>query len=137
MAIKRFRAHEAVNERSDAEYVCTFVNGAGETIDDSAISAIVATLSDVASGTIINSRDGQNVLNAAGGTLAADGTFTLLLGRTGAGATQNDNLRVGTLDPEEHRLVLEVTFTRPGGGVGLLNHEVRFYVQDVAHIPDA
>lgn len=129
MAIKRFRANEAVNERSDAQYECAFVESSGAAIDDAAIQTITATLSDVNTGTILNSRDGQNVKNANGGTLAADGTFTLQLGAL------DNTVHTATAELEEHRLVLEVTFTRAGGGTGHLNHEVRFYIAALAHVP--
>lgn len=133
MAITHFDDDEAVNEESDSEYACTFHDaGAGaEQLDSDAITAIAATLSDVKTGAIINARDEQDVLNANGGTLATDGAFTLRL-------DADDNAIQGTgTSPlfEQHRLTLEVTYNRTGGGIGHLNHEVRFFVKKLADVP--
>jgi hypothetical protein len=107
-----------------------------------AVTAIAATLRDVASDSIINSRDAQAVKNAAGGVMTADGHFTLTL-------DADDNVIVGTPTTEdtyeggwkragtglqEHELTLAVTYNRPGGGIGTLNHVVRFFVQNLAVI---
>jgi hypothetical protein len=143
MAIKRFDDGDAVDEKSDAEYECTFIDAAGGALNAAAITAITATLKDVPTDAVINSRDAQNVRNINGGTLAADGKFTLQLGEL-------DNILVGTPPAadvfesgwkrtgealEEHRLTLRVTYTKAGGGTGKLNHEVRFFVQSLEDVP--
>jgi predicted outer membrane repeat protein len=94
------------------------------------MTAITATLRDTRTGTVINGRDEQNVLNDNGGALAADGTFTLSLGTA-------DNVvvtpgRVGEL--EEHTLSLQVTYNRVGGGEGVLTHEVRMFVVNLTGV---
>jgi hypothetical protein len=130
MAVKTFGPNEAINERSDAQYGCTFHEAAvGEPVlNAAAITTIVATLADMATGEILNSRDEQDVRNANGGTLDTDGTFTLQL-------DDDDNVVVTRhKSREKHRLTLEVTFNRTGGGTGTLNHEVQFYVLNLEHV---
>ena len=132
MAVKKFGPNEAIHERSDAQYSCTFYESAvGEpALNAAAITTIVATLSDLATGEILNSRDEQNVRNANGGTLESNGTFTLQL-------EADDNIIVTpelNQSREQHLLTLEVTFARTGGGTGTLNHPVQFYVLNLAHV---
>lgn len=134
MAIKRFGTGDAVNEGTDAEYACKFYDaGLGTPIVPGAsILTIVLTLTDVESGNVINTREGQTVWNANGGTLVGD-QFTMRF--TGL----DDMVIVNQLDPqgraikvgamEKHRIQLYVTYDR--GGVlptGYLRHEVLFDV---------
>jgi hypothetical protein len=133
--IKTFGDRDAVHEQTDAEYECTFVEAAVglPALATAAILTIVATLRDVASGTIINGRNAQNVKGANGGALALDGTFTLQL------SGETDNIIVGTADTpttEKHRLTLEVTYSKISGGTGYLKHEVQFYVLKLKDVPN-
>ena len=130
MAITKFLSEDAINEQSDSEYTCTFHDAGAdaEQLDADAILTIVATLS--AGSTVINDRDEEDVLNDNGGTLEDDGTFTLRL-------DSDDNAVVSSSaapSVEEHRLSLEVTYARTGGGIGHLNHEVRFYVKKLQDV---
>lgn len=137
MAITTFQPGEAVNEKSDAQYQCQFREAAvGQPVlNGAAIVTILATLRDVVTSTVLNSRNAQNVRNANGGTLAGDGTFTLHL-------TGNvDNIIVSVAPTfaksdrnEQHRLTLQVTFNKTGGGTGYLNHEVDFFVKSLADV---
>jgi len=127
-----FGADDVIPEKSDAQYACQFVEAAvGQpTLVAAAILTIAATLKNVATAVAINSRTAQDVKNVNGGSLAIDGWFSLTLGAL-------DNIYVGTAPGglEEHRLTLQATYTRTGGGTGTLNHEVRFYVRNLVDVP--
>jgi hypothetical protein len=128
-----FGAGDAIVEKSDAQYECVFKEAApGQPqLLLAAITGLTATLKNVGEApAVINSRNAQSVLNANGGTLVTDGTFTLMLSAL-------DNIYVGTQPGglEQHRLTLRVTFTRTGGGTGTLNHEVLFWVRNLVDVP--
>lgn len=107
-----------VNEKTTSQYSCSFVDNTGAAIAHTSVSAIAATLRDVKSGRIINSRNSQNVLNANGGTMAVSGVFTLVLGT-------DDNVAVaGSGDIQKRRLTLKVTYTS-----GVLTKAFTYYVQ--------
>lgn len=134
-AIKIFAGEDVdVPEGSSHEFQCEFVEASGATLAHTAVSAIKGWLDDMASGSAINSRTDQNVLNLNGGTLvdgpaavparaAGIGVFTWLL-------DPEDAVIVSTADvaSEFHRLTLKVTYTRTGGGSATLTHEVRYRV---------
>ena len=111
-------ATPVVNEQTTAQYSCSFVDHTGATISDTAISTLVATLRDVASDQIMNSRSSQDVLNTNGGTLAAGGGFTLIL-------NQLDNKALtGVGTNQLRRLTLEVNYT-----AGYLSTEFSYIVR--------
>jgi hypothetical protein len=133
MPIRTFKASEAIPEQSDAEYTCTFHDAGpdAEAIVAASILTITATLSDVATGAIINNREDQDVLNANGGTLTSPGVFTLRL----VGEVDNIIHTASPSSTEKHRLTLKVTYQRPGPEDGFLNHEVIFYVLRLTDVP--
>ena len=57
------------NERSSGRYTATLTDETGTAV--SALASLVVWLRDVATGTTINSRSNQSLLNANGGTFAA------------------------------------------------------------------
>ena len=121
MSVKQFGPNDAINEQSTARYTCTLTDVAGATITDGSVSAIVATLVNAETGTAINSRSAQSVLNVNGGTLSS-GVFTLVLSTA-------DTVAVGTSLLQPRRLTLKVTYT---GGV--LTHAVEFFVRALSEI---
>lgn len=133
MVIKKFLRSEAIPERADAQFECVFVESAtGQPqLNAAAVLTLVATLRDIATSTILNNRNAQNVKNLNGGVLATDGTFTLQL-------SADDNIVQTVGDPdtlEQHVLTLEGTFTRTGGGTGTFNDESWFYVRRLRDVP--
>jgi hypothetical protein len=128
MAITQFPLSDGVNEGSTAEYACDLVDASGDSIDASAVLTIVATLRANGVSAVINGRDDQNVKDINGGTLT-DGAFTLELSAL-------DNVIVSsTSDREElHKLTLQMTYNKTGGGTGALTHEVRFYVLNLTDV---
>lgn len=109
----------ALTEGSSSVYGCTFVDADGNGINSGAITAITATLRDEASGAIVNTRNGQNVLNQNGGTLGTGGDFSLAL--TAADLA----IQAGGLEVQLRRLVLTVTYD-----AGTIVHQVVFGVRD-------
>lgn len=123
-----FGTHDAVNEGNTATYRCTLFDESGRRLQANAITAITATLTDVKTDTIVNSRDSQDVLNANGGTLDSNGRFELILGAA-------DNVIVtGTHKNHKRHLLLTITYTGEDLLSHPLTHEVIFYVRNLANI---
>lgn len=110
-----------INEGSTARYTCTFTDAAGAAINPMAVTDIRAWLRDPVSGTVVNGRDNQSVLNANGGTYSA-GTFTLVLSAA-------DTVSVGTREIQPRTLTLRITYTD-----GVITHEKAWSVRDLAAI---
>ena len=126
-AITRFvRNGEKVPEGSEHAYAATFVDRNGQALQFGAITAITAWLLDVTTGTAINERIAQNVLNANGGSLTdnGNGTAAFALGLDAADALIVDTSK----EEEKHALVLRVAYTRQGGGAGELRHQIEYTV---------
>jgi hypothetical protein len=83
------------------------------------------TLKDVATGTVINSRNAQNVKNANGVTISALGALVWAMAPA-------DNLIVGTQLIEEHMALF--VFTWGGGGVKACRHPVSIKVLNLAEV---
>lgn len=132
-AIKIFADENTkVPEGTEHEYECTLVDRKQAAVQYGAISAIWLWLDDHETNTPINKRTRQNVLNTNGGTVTAgtsgEAVFTL-------GLDAADALVVNRAKPEEqHRLTLEFTYTRAGGGVGTLTHKVLYRVVNLERI---
>lgn len=87
-------------ERSSGVYSVTLSDEAGEAV--TSLSTLRVWLRDTASGTYINSREGQSVLNTNGGTFAA-GVFTWAM-------SPADHQIIGTGRTERHEAVFEATW---------------------------
>ena len=93
----------------------TMTDTTGANLATASVLTLTATLLNASSGAVINSRNGQDIRNANGGTLADDGngsaTLTLLL-------LPADNPNVGTAvgSLEEHYLLITWTW-QDGNGV--------------------
>lgn len=127
-AIKVFTGEDThVPEGSSHEFSCTFQEASGAAIQLAAISSIRGWLDNDATGVTINSRANIELLNAAGGTLVDGGggvgLFTWALGPDDAPI-----VGAGAVSTELHRLTLKVTYTRTGGGTGVLTHKVLYSV---------
>lgn len=124
MSVTNLTPTTPINEGSTARYACVLTTVAGVAIDSGAISAITATLRDVQTDAIVNSRDAQSVLNANGGALSTGGAFALIL-------TPADTIQAtgNTRTLQARRLTLEVTYDS-----GVITHEVTFYVRALADI---
>lgn len=96
-----------VQAGESSDIVATFKDMDGAAIVKANLVSLTATLYDVESDTVINSRDDQNVLDANNGTVATDGTLTLKLGPTD-NAIINSRTRVGFT--EQHVLLFKWTW---------------------------
>lgn len=119
-----FAKSVAIEEGTTALYTCTLTDPSGAAINPVAVSAITATLIDQRTGTVINSRSAQSVLNTNGGTLAAGAVFTLVLSAADTAATAGD-----TSAYHPRLLTLKVTYAD-----GTINHEVLFWVQNLRSV---
>lgn len=127
-AIKVFKGEDTeVPEGSSHEFSCTFQEASGAAIQLAAISSIRGWLDDDASGATINSRANVELLGAAGGTLVDGGSgvglFTWALDGADAPFVNTSGAKA-----ELHRITLKVTYTRTGGGTGVLTHKVLYPV---------
>ncbi len=110
-----------VNERTSARYTATLEDETGAVVPASALLTLTLTVYDVETGTKINSRDSQNVLNTNGVSISEAGALVWTL-------EPADNIIVSTaLLNEKHRALFRATW---GSGRGL-THEVDVWVKNV------
>lgn len=97
----------------------TLKDAAGVAIAKASVSSITVTLTDAGSGSVVNSRNGQNVLDANGGTLdATSGAFAWTI-------TSSDTTLVDANgDSEEHTADFTVTGTFTGSPLKF-RHRIR------------
>lgn len=100
-------ASRTVEEKTTFKYTATLKDEDGVVIPAADLDTLTLTLYDKAAGTIINSQNDTNVLNANNGTVhATSGLFTMLF-------KPADNPMVGTPDDditEEHVVLFEWTY---------------------------
>ena len=95
----------------------------GVVIPSASMTTIKLTLKNLATGTVINSRNEQSVFNANGGTYhATSGLLTIILAAA-------DNTVTGSNSVERHAAVIEFTYA-----TGAKADAFPFYV-DVTRIP--
>lgn len=70
---------EIVNERSTSLYKATLVDELSQPIGLPRITALILTLSNVVDGSVVNSRNGQNALNANDVTVSVDGELVFVI----------------------------------------------------------
>jgi hypothetical protein len=69
----------SVTERTSAEYTCTLQDEDSTAVPGSTLTALTLSLIDVATGTVLNSRTAQNVLNANNVTVSELGVLVWAL----------------------------------------------------------
>lgn len=89
----------SVTEKSSARYSAVLTDEDNAAVGLSALTSLRLWLRDVATGTYINSREGQNVLNAN------DVSFSVSGGNLIWELTPEDNIIVGDATTEEHEAV--------------------------------
>jgi hypothetical protein len=123
MALELHGIDEAVPEGSSFRWRGTLLDFDGEPIVPASVSSILLTLAVKDTDAVINGRDEQEVYQQNGGTLDSEGVFSFVGGSA-------DSATVGSKKWQQRRLTLEVTFSS-----GTLNHEVRFFVQNLQAVP--
>lgn len=121
------KASRTVTEGNSVIYTAILKDAAGVVLPLASIDSITLTLYDVATGTIINSRTAQDVLNTNQVTIhATSGLLTW-------SALPADMAIVGTPDAgdvETHVALFECVYSTTKG----LNHEVTIYVQQLTNV---
>lgn len=101
-------------------------DASGDPIAKASILTLTLKLVDATGETVLNSRNDQDILDANGGTVAADGTVTLKL-------APSDNAFVSTSidrgDTEVHYALFSWTWTDPDAVVLTGKHEIEFQVR--------
>jgi len=120
---KEFLVEEAIPERSTYQYRVNLRLPDGALVEPGQVTSILATLRDLASNTILNSRDDQEVKGQNGGTLTS-GLFVLQF-------VEADTVIVGSANTVEQR-VLTLDFRLVGGG--RLTREVWFFIANFADV---
>lgn len=115
----------SVVERTNATYSATMKDADDIAVPLSAITAATITLKDVETGTVINSRDAQNVLNTNNVTIHA--TSGLLTWNIQAA---DQFIVTAGVEHELHRAVFDIAYS---GGKRLV-HEVYLVVENIAGI---
>jgi hypothetical protein len=117
-------AHQ-VNEQVTALLTGIFKDEAGNLLGSANMTALVGTLYDRKTGTVINGFNEKNLLNANGGTLDGSGNFSLLL-------TPADNAIVdqSVVGSEVHVLLLAWEYS--GGKKG--KQEIEIAVKNISKV---
>jgi len=119
-------AERVVREGSTAKYTCTLQDENGTAIEPDDLDTLTLTLYNQADDTIINSRDGQDILNANGVTVAAGGALTWIMDPL-------DNVIVVATEPgwnEKHIALFEWTYNSGKAG----SYEVTIEVESAEKI---
>ncbi len=113
-----------VNENSTAVYTGTLTDQFGAVIPASAITTLTLTLCTL-NGTIINSRDDQDVLNTNNVVVLESGVLTFTLQ-----AADTAIIETKALKYETHR----ATFTMEFGGGSTATHDVDIIIRNLTKV---
>lgn len=128
---------DPIYEGASHRYRCELTDEDGSAILLAAVTDIRGWLDDDVTNLTINSRANTVLLDAGGGSLVTEtvagvprAVFYWYL--TSADAPIVSGAAVAS---EIHRLTLKFSYTRPGGGAGLLPHVVKYSVTAIARHP--
>lgn len=124
MSTKPTTFPEIVNEQSSAVYTATLKDENGTVIGSGAIDSLTLTLSNVADGSIINSRDEQDALNANNVTVSGGGVLVLTL------QPADTAIIDPTQDFELHRATFQMQFNT----VSFSNWDVDFMIRNLSKV---
>jgi len=114
-----------VSEKSTSLLSWVFKDHAGVAVSSANLTTVTVTLYDKATAAIINSRDGQSILNVNGGTADTSGNGTLKLG-------PNDNVIVTAARKQEvHVALIQFTYN---SGVDAGREELEFTVYNLSKV---
>jgi hypothetical protein len=123
-AVIELARSQAIPESATGTLGAQLVANDGSNIESSAVTALVATLTDHR-GTIVNSRDDLTILNANGGSLSSTGFLTQTL-------SVADTVAVET-GPEYQQRFFTISGTH--SGTKTLACEIRFWVRKLTGYP--
>lgn len=125
------RPDVTINERSSARYTATLLDEAGDPVPAATIEAINLWLRDVATGTYINNREGDDTLDLDGSGVTMHATSGLL---TWVMHPDDNQIISATRTEEDHEAVIEVIWN---SGEGKLTHRIRIRVKNLVPVPQA
>jgi len=114
-----------INEKASACYTTTLTDENGVAIPSGSIDTLTLTLSNVDDGTIVNSRDGQDVLNLNNVTVTSGGLLTYTIQPLDTVIVDN------TKDYETHRATFEMNFN---SGVSYGNWDVDLMIRNLSKV---
>lgn len=114
-----------VDERNNGSYSGTVYDESSQVVDLTSVDEIKATLYDIDTGTIINSRSGQNAKNANQFTATAQGVFTF------AWRPEDQIVIDDSKDVEDHMLLVVIKW---GSGARQVNKQIVFRVSNVRNL---
>lgn len=116
-------------ENTTAVYAAVVEDEDGNGIPAAAINTMVLTLYDVSSDAIINSRDGQDVLNVNNVTVDASGNLAWTM-QPADNAISSETIKPNV--KEHHRALFEWTYS---GGEKYGKHEVEILCENLNKVP--
>ncbi|WP_291988332.1 hypothetical protein [Luteitalea sp.] len=121
---------DTIYEGSSHRYRCEMEDEDSAVIVAAAITDVRGWLDDDESGVTINSRANVSLLGANGGSVVTETIAGVPRAVFYWYLTSADAAIVSSADvsSEDHRLTLKFTYTRSGGGSGLLTHRARYPV---------
>lgn len=122
-------AERTVNEQTTFLYTCTLKDESGVVIPLSAVSSLTITLYDEDTGAIINSRDGQNALNANNVTLHSTSGLLSWIAQPADNAIVTATRVAGSV--EKHKVLFKWTWATSKKG----NHELQILVRQMTKVP--
>lgn len=112
---------DPVNELTTARYTASLVDETGAVVPASSLSALTLLLYDKATGTVLNGRNNQNVLNTNGVTVDENGNLVWIL-------SPPDNTIVTTTEPHEVHVAV---FTGHWGAGKEVTHDIAITVRNL------
>ena len=125
-------AQRIINEGNTFTYTATLLDASGAAILLSSISTITLTQFVAGTGTIVNSREGQDILNANNVTINATSGLLTWLGQPGDSAIVGTNRAPGI--QEQHYAIFKVSYLT-GVDTKYLNHPVELNILQLQKIP--
>lgn len=117
------------NEQSSGRYSATVTDESKSPLPASSLTTLMLTLYDVDTGTIINRRDGQDVLNANDVTVDGDGNLIWSMKAEDSIIVDADAHPVG--EKEKHIALFRWTYN---GGYDAGEHEFIHYVKNIGKV---
>ena len=112
-------------ERKTVRITAVIKDETNTVIPSTSLNTLTLTLYNKTDLTILNSRDGQDILNTNGGTVDSSGNFVLTL-------TPADMIVVHTVKTQETHIAL-IEWTYGSGKAG--GYEIEFTVDNLSYVP--
>lgn len=114
-----------ITEKTSGQYTADLVDELGVAVPGANLTTLILTLYDLDTDTIVNGRNGQNVLNANGVTVDVAGHLVWTI------APADTTMVTAASGSERHRAIFVATWN---GGAKSLPWEVELVVQNLLHL---